>query len=232
MRSNVGIALLAGLSITVLLPSCAFKRFSDWDEKETTAASAESLEDALAILDQAIEETAPASEINSIPLNVPAQPEDLENFIETPPMVTSISESELDSMTTETLFAIEEDSTEEAAAWDVDQGQPETEEESPEIIPDVEEKTREKIVVNRPAPNYRTDTETTAVFDEFRLVRTTAYSHTEADHIKYGELSAMGKPLRFGMVRSAAADWSRYPVGTRFRIVGKPYEYVVDDYGS
>ena len=42
----------------------------------------------------------------------------------------------------------------------------------------------------------------------------------------------MGKPLRFGMVRSAAADWSRYPVGTRFRIVGKPYEYVIDDYGS
>ena len=63
-------------------------------------------------------------------------------------------------------------------------------------------------------------------------MRTTAYSHTEADHIKYGELSAMGKPLRFGMVRSAAADWSRYPVGTRFRIVGKPYEYVIDDYGS
>ncbi len=69
-------------------------------------------------------------------------------------------------------------------------------------------------------------------FDEFRIVRTTAYSHTEEDHIKYGELSAMGKPLRFGMVRSAAADWSRYPVGTRFRIVGKPYEYVIDDYGS
>ncbi len=33
-------------------------------------------------------------------------------------------------------------------------------------------------------------------------------------------------------VRSAAADWSFYPVGTTFRIKGLPYLYVVDDYGS
>ena len=86
--------------------------------------------------------------------------------------------------------------------------------------------------MHRPSPSYAPDRSTTDAIDEFRKVRTTAYSHTEADHIKYGELSAMGKPLRYGMVRSAAADWSRYPVGTRFRIVGKPYEYVIDDYGS
>ncbi len=64
-------------------------------------------------------------------------------------------------------------------------------------------------------------------------VRTTAYCHDEDDHIVYGARNALGTPLRFGSVRSAAADWSRYPVGTRFRISGQPdVTYVVDDYGS
>ncbi|MEZ5301071.1 MAG: hypothetical protein R3F11_10525 [Verrucomicrobiales bacterium] len=63
-------------------------------------------------------------------------------------------------------------------------------------------------------------------------VRTTAYTHTEDDHIKYGAKSASGKPLRYGKVRSAAADWSRYPLGTQFRIDGDDCIYEVDDYGS
>lgn len=64
-------------------------------------------------------------------------------------------------------------------------------------------------------------------------VRTTAYSHDEADHLVYGSKTALGTPLKFGTVRSAAADWSRYPVGTRFRIAGQPdIVYEVDDYGS
>ncbi|MDB6120718.1 MAG: 3d domain [Verrucomicrobiaceae bacterium] len=64
-------------------------------------------------------------------------------------------------------------------------------------------------------------------------VRTTAYTHSEADHLVYGRLSATGHPLRFGSVRSAAADWSRFPMGTRFRVKGQPsVVYVVDDYGS
>jgi 3D (Asp-Asp-Asp) domain-containing protein len=64
-------------------------------------------------------------------------------------------------------------------------------------------------------------------------VRTTAYCHDEDDHIVYGARNALGTPLKFGSVRSAAADWSRYPVGTRFRISGQPeVTYVVDDYGS
>lgn len=65
-----------------------------------------------------------------------------------------------------------------------------------------------------------------------RVVRATAYYHGEADHIQYGRKSAYGTTLRYGRVRSAAADWSRYPVGTVFRIKGLPYTYVVDDYGS
>lgn len=64
-------------------------------------------------------------------------------------------------------------------------------------------------------------------------VRTTAYCHDEDDHIVYGARNALGTPLKFGSVRSAAADWSRYPVGTKFRIAGQPeVTYVVDDYGS
>jgi 3D (Asp-Asp-Asp) domain-containing protein len=63
-------------------------------------------------------------------------------------------------------------------------------------------------------------------------VRTTAYTHTEADHIQHGTSSALGSNLKFGRVRSAAADWSVYPVGTVFQIEGTPNVYQVDDYGS
>jgi 3D (Asp-Asp-Asp) domain-containing protein len=66
-----------------------------------------------------------------------------------------------------------------------------------------------------------------------RLVRTTAYHPNESDHLIYGSSNATGTPLRYtDRVRSAAADWSFYPVGTVFRISGLPYLYVVDDYGS
>ena len=66
-----------------------------------------------------------------------------------------------------------------------------------------------------------------------RVVRTTAYTSTESDHLIYGDKNATGTTLRYtNRVRSAAADWSFYPVGTTFRIKGLPYLYVVDDYGS
>jgi 3D (Asp-Asp-Asp) domain-containing protein len=69
--------------------------------------------------------------------------------------------------------------------------------------------------------------------DSLRSVRTTAYTHNESDHLVYGNLSAIGKPLKFGNIRSAAADWSRYPQGTLFRIADQPgILYQVDDYGS
>jgi 3D (Asp-Asp-Asp) domain-containing protein len=66
-----------------------------------------------------------------------------------------------------------------------------------------------------------------------RLVRTTAYTCSEDDHIEYGSLNAAGTPLRYtDRVRSAAADWAVYPVGTVFRIKGMKQLFVVDDYGS
>ena len=33
-------------------------------------------------------------------------------------------------------------------------------------------------------------------------------------------------------VMSAASDWSRFPLGTRFRIVDTNEEYMIDDYGT
>ena len=65
-----------------------------------------------------------------------------------------------------------------------------------------------------------------------RVVRTTAYSHQENEPGAVGRLNAVGTTLKYGRVRSAAADWSRYPVGTTFKIKGLPHIYVVDDYGS
>ena len=60
-------------------------------------------------------------------------------------------------------------------------------------------------------------------------VRTTAYTHTEAGGSKNG----VGGRLRFKSdTRSAAADWSWLPLGTRFRVVGEKQQYVIEDYGS
>ena len=59
-------------------------------------------------------------------------------------------------------------------------------------------------------------------------VRTTAYTHSE----RGGRHNAMGVRLSGSNTMSAAADWSRYPLGTRFQIVGTADRYVIDDYGG
>lgn len=59
-------------------------------------------------------------------------------------------------------------------------------------------------------------------------VRTTAYTHTEAG----GRRNAVGSRLSSKDVKSAAADWSRWPLGTRFRIVGTDEVFQIDDYGG
>jgi 3D (Asp-Asp-Asp) domain-containing protein len=63
-------------------------------------------------------------------------------------------------------------------------------------------------------------------------VKTTAYSASVEDNGDNDGRNALGRPLKSGRVTSAAADWSRWPVGTRFRIVETGKEYIVDDYGS
>src|SRR5207248_11620964 len=59
-------------------------------------------------------------------------------------------------------------------------------------------------------------------------VRTTAYTRIE----KGGHRNALGKYLSGRHVMSAASDWSRFPLGTRFRIVDTKEEYIIDDYGT
>ena len=59
-------------------------------------------------------------------------------------------------------------------------------------------------------------------------VRTTAYTKTE----KGGRRNALGMYLSGRHVMSAASDWSRYPLGTRFRIVDTQEEFIIDDYGT
>jgi 3D (Asp-Asp-Asp) domain-containing protein len=60
-----------------------------------------------------------------------------------------------------------------------------------------------------------------------REVRTTAYigsRHGVAEN-------ANDSQLKSGHLTSAAADWSRFPLGTKFKIRGTDTIYVVDDYG-
>ncbi len=54
-------------------------------------------------------------------------------------------------------------------------------------------------------------------------VKTTAYT---------GKRNGIGKPLQHGPITSAAADWSEFPLGTRFRIVESGKNFIIDDYGS
>ncbi|MEP6686293.1 MAG: hypothetical protein ABJB22_05900 [Verrucomicrobiota bacterium] len=59
-------------------------------------------------------------------------------------------------------------------------------------------------------------------------VRTTAYTHSEAG----GRKNAIGSRLCGSNVISAAADWSRFPLGTKFRIVDTNEVFQIDDYGT
>ena len=79
----------------------------------------------------------------------------------------------------------------------------------------------------RSLPTYETPVART----QFQRVRTTAYTHTESDHLEHGCQTCMGTTLRYGAVRSAAADWSRWPAGTTFRIVETGEVCEVDDIG-
>jgi 3D (Asp-Asp-Asp) domain-containing protein len=59
-------------------------------------------------------------------------------------------------------------------------------------------------------------------------VRTTAYTHSEQG----GRHNAIGVRLSSANSMSAASDWSRFPLGTRFQIVGTSDRYIIDDYGG
>ena len=63
----------------------------------------------------------------------------------------------------------------------------------------------------------------------YQKVRTTAYTHNEGGS---GVKNAIGRRLATGSCKSAASDWSRFPLGTRFRVVSTGQEYIIDDYGG
>jgi 3D (Asp-Asp-Asp) domain-containing protein len=66
---------------------------------------------------------------------------------------------------------------------------------------------------------------------QYQRVRTTAYTHTESDHLQHGSQTCIGSTLRHDAVHSAAADWSRWPLGTTFRILETGEICKVDDIG-
>lgn len=80
---------------------------------------------------------------------------------------------------------------------------------------------------SRPLPKFERPIARTQI----QHVRTTAYTDTESDHIQYSNHNALGGTLQCGQVHSAAADWSRWPAGTIFRIRETGEVYRVDDYG-
>ena len=146
-------------------------------------------------------------------------------------------------------------------------------------------------ISTRPLPAY----EPPLARDDLQTVRTTAYTHSEDDHLQYGARNALGGQLQSAIARndavpateqtpssnleaadnitfalltrekrgalakhhakenasakgkkgrnvaknrkpqsrigSAAADWSRWPVGTKFRVLSTGQVYKIDDYG-
>jgi 3D (Asp-Asp-Asp) domain-containing protein len=67
-----------------------------------------------------------------------------------------------------------------------------------------------------------------AVKQRVHNVRTTAYTHSEGS----GCHNALDCRLSGRHLMSAASDWSRFPLGTRFRIADTSEEYIIDDYGT
>jgi 3D (Asp-Asp-Asp) domain-containing protein len=80
---------------------------------------------------------------------------------------------------------------------------------------------------SRPLPKY----EKPIARAPRQTVRTTAYTHSESDHIQHGRSTAAGGQLQCGNVNSAACDWSRWPLGTVFRVHQTGEIFEVDDYG-
>lgn len=80
---------------------------------------------------------------------------------------------------------------------------------------------------SRPLPKF----ERPIARERVQHVRTTAYTHSESDHLKHGRRTALGTRLQCGSTNSAAADWSRWPAGTVFRIQETGQLFEVDDYG-
>ena len=96
----------------------------------------------------------------------------------------------------------------------------------------IEEVENKKVLFSVPESEQIPVPEPVREEEKWETIRTTAYTHTESDHKKYGKKSASGNILRYGKVTSAASDWSYLPLGTEFQIEGDDTTYVIDDYGG
>lgn len=72
-------------------------------------------------------------------------------------------------------------------------------------------------------------TASTATRSRVHKVKTTAYTANEGGG---GSRNAIGKRLSGGPIKSASSDWSRFPLGTRFRVIRTGDVYEIDDYGG
>ena len=63
-------------------------------------------------------------------------------------------------------------------------------------------------------------------------VKASAYSYGAKCNGAWAKRNAIGGRLQSGQLNSAAADWSRFPVGTKFRVAETGKFYIIDDYGS
>lgn len=63
-------------------------------------------------------------------------------------------------------------------------------------------------------------------------IKATAYSHAERSHRCFGRHNGVDGQLTSITCNSASADWSRFPLGTKFRVLGYDRMYIVDDYGA
>lgn len=68
--------------------------------------------------------------------------------------------------------------------------------------------------------------------EKFVSAKASAYAAGSSDNGQWAGRTAIGTPLRSGAITSAAADWSKFPLGTKFRVVQTGKIYQVDDYGS
>ena len=80
-------------------------------------------------------------------------------------------------------------------------------------------------IVAQPAPH-------SAQAGKFVTAKASAYAAGTADNGRWAGRTAIGTPLRSGAITSAAADWSKFPLGTKFRVLQTGRVYQVDDYGS
>jgi 3D (Asp-Asp-Asp) domain-containing protein len=78
------------------------------------------------------------------------------------------------------------------------------------------------------ATQTNTNSPSTGISRRMSKVRTTAYTHSE----RGGRHSAIGTRLSGKNVQSAAADWSHFPLGTKFRIIDTKEVFQIDDYGT